>query len=106
MTTDFSEHGYTRDLYDAPEVDLTAGLSDREQWNQYAAVLAETLDLPVKFRYVKSENDDPVDRRLINVEVRVTRDADLLIVGKDPDRLENLRSFRLDRITNFIQIDR
>jgi hypothetical protein len=91
---------------DTPVINVSGNLSPREQWNQYAVVLAEALGLPISFRYVKSAIHDPSPRRLDNVEVKVNSFRDLLVVGTDPDRLDQIRSFRVDRITDYITIDR
>ena len=88
---------------DRPVIEDRSG-GPKFTWNEYAAVLAEKLSLPIKFRYVKNIYDPPVERRIDKVTLKESLDGDLLIVGGDPDRFGDTRSFRVDRITDYIAV--
>lgn len=92
---------------EAPEVFTPATVHGEDPvhaWNLLAAEAASNLDLPIRFRYTKGGNGDPTERRLTDVHLAKTNDDNVLVLGSDPDRADDVRSFRLDWIRDYLVV--
>lgn len=72
-------------------------------FNEGVIRLAAIHGKTVEFRYVKSSAHAPETRRFVPSSVRGSGDT-LAFVGKDPDRDNDYRSFRLDRIKGTVAV--
>ena len=72
-------------------------------FNEGVIRLAAIHGKTVEFRYVKSSTDAPQTRRFVPSSVRGAGDT-LAFVGKDPDRDDDYRTFRLDRIKGTVGV--
>lgn len=72
-------------------------------FNEGIIRLAAIHQKTVEFRYVKDEKHPPETRRFIP-KVEGGDGAKLRFTGLDPDRDNNFRSYRLDRIKGTVDI--
>lgn len=99
--------GLPEDQYEVPTVTPTTIFetpNEVEAWNLSAAQAAAKLGLALNFRYSKT-NESPIEtRRLVVENVIETTKGSYLVIGHDPDRDDDTRSFRVDRIKGFASV--
>lgn len=84
--------------------DGTAPAFEEPSANFEILQVAERHGLVVEFNYSKTEHS-PIERRRLRVTGHYTDSKDnVLTVGTDPDRDDDIRNFRLDRIKGVVNV--
>jgi predicted DNA-binding transcriptional regulator YafY len=72
--------------------------------NEAIIRVAAAHERSVRFNYAKTA-DAPIETRVLApTEVAVSDDEARVVIGKDPFRDEQVRSFRIDRIKGTVQV--
>jgi hypothetical protein len=101
------EHGSVPEGDEVTPTTVFARSGDEEQdWNLDAAASAQNLGLVLSFRYAKSPTAPIESRRLVVENVIEISDGTGLVVGRDPDRDDDTRSFRVDRMKGFATVEK
>jgi predicted DNA-binding transcriptional regulator YafY len=99
-----NQPGLPEDQYEVTPTTVFETPNETAAWNLSAAQAAAKLGLALNFRYSKT-NESPIEtRRLVVENVIETTNGSYLVIGHDPDRDDDTRSFRIDRIKGFVSV--
>lgn len=106
MSTLIEEPGVGKRLETTdPTLIWVADGDERETWNLIAAKTASALGLDIEFAYAKGENQAIIEPERSILNPFVDDDGEhVLVIGRDPDRSGEYRSYRLDRIKGYVKV--
>lgn len=90
--------------FETPTTVLETDGDERLAWNIDAFVAASRHKRVASFRYAKGDGGQIENRRLRPFGPPEEKGGHLIVTGSDPDRGDDIRAYRLDRVTDHVLV--